>query len=157
MSSNSSLYVAAGHTVAIYFDSPENCYPGTSTPVTQLSLDSNTRITSTAGSPANLALLFVGSPTPGRSLISLSSNTAAGTNCQQNYVIYAPLSDIDMNSYSTYCGALGARTLHLDSNADIRPSTNPVDLQLPPVSPHYSSPSFKECTVASGATPTAGC
>jgi type II secretory pathway pseudopilin PulG len=156
MRSNSSLYIAAGHITAIYFDSPENCgFSGTGT-VTQLDLDSNTRITSATGTPSNLAMLFVGSTSRSTQLL-LSSNTAVGTTCQQNYVLYAPLSHVEMNSNSTYCGALGAQSLHLDSNADIRPAANAVDLQLPPVSPHYSNPEFVECNIATGATPSSGC
>jgi hypothetical protein len=62
-----------------------------------------------------------------------------------------------MDSNSTYCGALGALSLHLDSNADIKPASNSVDLQLPPVLPHYSNPDFVECDQTTGATPSAGC
>jgi hypothetical protein len=156
MRSNSSLYIAAGHVVAIYFDSPEHCgYSGTGA-VTQLDLDSNTRITSSSGTPSNLAMLFVGSSSRDTTL-NLSSNTAVGTTCQQNYVLYAPLSHIEMNSNSTYCGALAAKDLHLDSNADIKPAANAVDLQLPPTMPHYASLNFIECSVATGGTPSAGC
>jgi hypothetical protein len=158
MTQNSALYVEAGETVAIYFDSPEHCYPNATGAVTQMDLQSNTRITSTSGTPSNLGLLFVGSTDPLReSTILLSSNTAAGTTCQQNYVIYAPLSHIELNSNSTYCGALGARTLHLDSNADLRPPSNLVDFRLPPLKPHYGTKNFIECSVATGNTPTAGC
>jgi hypothetical protein len=156
MRSNSSLYIAAGHITAIYFDSPEHCgYSGTGA-VTQLDLDSNTRITSSTGTPSNLAMLFVGSPAR-QTIINLDSNTAVGTTCQQNYILYAPLTHVEMNSNSTYCGALAAKDLHMDSNADIKPASNSVDLQLPPVSPHYSNPKFVECSVATGVTPNSGC
>jgi Tfp pilus assembly protein PilX len=154
MRSNSSLYIAAGHTVAIYFDSPEAC--GYSSGVVQLDMASNTRITSTAGTPANVAMLFVGSSSR-QTQIELSSNTAVGTNCQQNFVIYAPLTDIDMNSNSSYCGALGAKSLHMDSNADLKTDPSQASLLLPPVSPHYSNPQFVECSVDPGSTPTTGC
>jgi type II secretory pathway pseudopilin PulG len=154
MRSNSALYIAAGHTVAIYFDSPEAC--GYASGVVQLDMASNTRITATDGSAANVAMLFVGSSTR-QTLINLSSNTAVGTTCQQNFVIYAPLSDIDMNSNSTYCGAIGAKSLHLDSNADLNTDPTNASLLLPPVSPHYSNPDFVECNVATGSTPTTGC
>jgi hypothetical protein len=154
MRSNSSLYIAAGHTIAIYFDSPEAC--GYASGVVQLDMASNTRITSTDGSAANVAMLFVGSSTR-QTIINLSSNTAVGTNCQQNFVIYAPLSDIEMNSNSTYCGAIGAKSLHLDSNADLNTDPTQASLLLPPTSPHYSDPEFVECSVATAATPTAGC
>jgi Tfp pilus assembly protein PilX len=154
MRSNSSLYIAAGHTVAIYFDSPEAC--GYSSGAVQLDMASNTRITSTTGTPANVAMLFVGS-TALQTNISLSSNTAVGTNCQQNFVIYAPLTDIDMNSNSSYCGALGAKSLHMDSNATLKTDPSQASLILPPVSPHYSNPQFVECNSTAGSTPTTGC
>jgi hypothetical protein len=156
MRSNTSLYISAGHTVAIYFDSPQACgYAGT-LPVVQLDMASNTRITSTDGHAANVAMLFVGSPSR-QTQINLSSNTAVGTNCQQNFVIYAPLTDVDINSNSTYCGAMGAKSLHLDSNADLKTDPTQASLLLPPVSPHYSNPQFLECSVATGSTPTTGC
>jgi hypothetical protein len=117
---------------------------------------SNTRITSTDGHAANVAMLFVGSPSR-QTQINLSSNTAVGTNCQQNFVIYAPLTDVDINSNSTYCGAMGAKSLHLDSNADLKTDPTQASLLLPPVSPHYSNPQFLECSVATGSTPTTGC
>jgi hypothetical protein len=154
MRSNSSLYISAGHTVAIYFDSPEAC--GYASGVVQLDMASNTRITSTDGHAANVAMLFVGSSTR-QTQISLSSNTAVGTNCQQNFVIYAPLTDVEMNSNSTYCGAMGAKSLHLDSNADLKTDPSQASLLLPPVSPHYDNPQFRECSVATGSTPTTGC
>jgi hypothetical protein len=154
MRSNSSLYIAAGHTVAIYFDSPEACGYGSG--AVQLDMESNTRITSSDGHAANVAMLFVGS-TSTATAISLSSNTAVGTTCQQNFVIYAPLTDVDMNSNSSYCGALGAKSLHLDSNADLKTDPSQASLLLPPTNPHYSNPEFVECSVATGATPTAGC
>lgn len=154
MRSNSSLYITAGHTVAIYFDSPEAC--GYASGVVQLDMASNTRITSTDGHAANVAMLFVGSTTRSTS-ISLSSNTAVGTSCQQNFVIYAPLTDIDMNSNSTYCGALGAKSLHMDSNADLNTDPSQASLLLPPTNPHYSNPEFVECSVAGGSSPTSGC
>jgi hypothetical protein len=154
--SNTSLYVAPGHTAAIYFDSPEACgYTGPGT-VTQLDMNSNSRITSTDGSPANVALLFVGSSTLSTQIL-LSSNTVAGTTCQQNFVIYAPLTNIEMNSNSTYCGAIGAKSLHMDSNADLKTDANLSNLLLPPVNPHYSNPQFVECNSTAGTAPNSGC
>jgi hypothetical protein len=154
--SNTSLYIAPGHTVSIYFDSPEACgYTGTGT-VTQLDMSSNSRITSTDGTPANAALLFVGSTTRSTQIL-LSSNTAQGTTCQQNFVIYAPLSDVEMNSNSTYCGAIGAKTLHMDSNADLKADADLTKLLLPPINPHYSNPQFLECNTHAGTSPTSGC
>src|SRR5262245_29708610 len=156
MRSNASLYVVAGHPATLFFDSPESCGQS-GNPVVQLDMDSNTRISSTTGSPANVVMMFAGSKTiPTR--ILLRSNTVAGTACQQNYVIYAPLTDLELNSNSTYCGALGGKTLHLDQNADLQTPADLAQIVLPPTAPHYTNQSFIECSAtAPTGGPTAGC
>ena len=152
MSSNSSLLVAAGQTVVIYFDSPENC--GYSSGVTQLNMASNTRISSNDGNPVQL--LFVGS-TSRQTIINLNSNTDINAACQQNFVVYAPLSDVNLNSNSTYCGALAGKTLHLDSNADIRTNAASQSFTVPNTAPHYTTDRFIECSSAASSPPNTGC
>jgi hypothetical protein len=157
MDSNSSLLVAAptGGTsspVYIYFDSPEHCgYPSGAV---QLDIESNTRISSNDGSP--VYLLFVGS-TSRTTVINLHSNTDINAACQQNFLIYAPLSDIDMNSNSTYCGALAAKDLHLDSNAKVWTNGVAQAFTPPNTPPHYSVDRFIECTAAPASPPNTGC
>jgi hypothetical protein len=154
MSSNTAIYIAAGHTVAIYFDSPEAC--GYSSGTTQLEMDSNSRITSTAGGVTTAQLLFVGS-TSRATQIHMSSNTNVGAACEQNFVLYAPLTDVTLNSNSTYCGALAGKTLHLDSNA--RVYTNPLasEYPIPATASHYTVSRFIECNTTPGSPPSAGC
>jgi hypothetical protein len=155
MSSNTSLLVASGHTVSIYFDSPEAC--GYSSGVVQLDMASNTRITTNDGQPAQVQLLFVGS-TSTQTKILLSSNTDINASCVQNFVVYAPLTDVEMNSNSTYCGALAAKKLHLDSNADIRTDALSQGFTIPPTAAHYTFDRFVECTATTTASsPNAGC
>jgi len=154
-SSNSALLVSGGtdHKVVIYFDSPESCgYPsGTA----QLDMNANSRISSNDGTPVEL--LFVGSTTR-QTLLHLSSNTDIDAACEQNVIIYAPLSDIDMNSNSTYCGALAGKSIHLDSNAELRVKGD-YDLNLQPQIPYYQPDEFIECRAAPATAPTfdAGC
>jgi hypothetical protein len=154
MSSNSSLIVSSGHTISIYFDSPEAC--GYSSGVTQLDMSSNTRITTNDGGPAQVQLLFVGSTTRATNLL-MSSNTDINASCVQNFVVYAPLTDIEMNSNSTYCGALAGKSLHLDSNADIRTNANSQGFIIPPTAAHYTWDRFVECTAATASPPNTGC
>lgn len=152
MSSNSSLLVAAGQTVAIYFDSPEHCgYPSGTV---QLDMASNTRITSNDGYPVQL--LFVGS-TSRQTILHLSSNTDINAACEQNFVVYAPLSDIVLNSNSTYCGALAGKTLHLDSNADVRTNGASQSFIVPNTAPHYAVDRFVECSAVTASPPNTGC
>src|SRR6266511_141302 len=159
MSSNTSLYVAAGEGVVIYFDSPEAC--GYSSGVIQLDMDSNARITGPNGAAANAQLLFVGSTGHGdnfrQTQIHMSSNTYIPASCEQNFVLYAPLSDVTLNSNSTYCGGLAGKTLHLDSNARVWTPPNGLDFQLPETAPHYEVERFIECDTTQGSPPSAGC
>jgi hypothetical protein len=159
MSSNSALYVAAGQTVAIYFDSPENC--GYTSDVVQIEMASNTRISSNSGNPVQL--LFVGSEAGSQdpdfihTILHLSSNTDINAACEQNFVVYAPLSDIVLNSNSTYCGALAGKSIHLDSNADVRTNAASQAFIVPYTSPHYTVDRFVECAATSASPPSSGC
>lgn len=154
MNSNTNLFITAGASVAIYFDSPEACglAPGT----TQLSLSSNSRITSTAGEATNVALYFVGSDTQATS-INLASNTQVAGDCEQNFVIYAPRTALTMNSNSTYCGALAAKTIQVDSEAKIYADAASSNFTLPAAAPHYVVDRFVECAGTAATSPDGGC
>jgi len=152
MSSNTSLLISAGHSAVIYFDSPEHCgYPDNTT---QLSMASNTRISSNDGSPVQL--MFVGSPNL-HTTILMNSNTDINAACVQNFVVYAPLSDITMNSNSTYCGGLAAKSLHLDSNADIRTNAASQGFIVPPTAAHFTVDRFVECSANTAIPANSGC
>ncbi|MGI9021184.1 MAG: DUF7305 domain-containing protein [Solirubrobacterales bacterium] len=154
MSSNTTLFINAGATVRIYFDSPEACglAPGTA----QLALSSNSRITSTAGNATNVGMYFVGSDTQA-SAITLASNTQVVGDCEQNFVIYAPRTAITMDSNSTYCGALAGKTIQINSQARIYADSGASSFVLPAAAPHYVVDRFVECGSNPGATPNAGC
>jgi hypothetical protein len=154
MSSNTNLFVADGATVLIYFDSPEACElaPGES----QLVLDSNSVITSNGGGSTNLAMLFVGSETMATSIL-LRSNTQVDEACEQNYVIYAPRTDIQFNSNARYCGAVGGKTIYVNSNAEFYSDSAAESWQLPNTAAHYVIDRFVECDSAPAADPDAEC
>jgi hypothetical protein len=157
--SNSALYITAGASVTIYFDSPENC--GYSSGVKQLDLQSNSRVTSANGSPINVAMLFVGSETLSTKVL-LNSNTSVNGPCDQNFVIYAPRSEVELNSNSRFCGAIAGKTVHLDSNAEIWSSKGSESfslpgLELPATAPHYTPYRFVECSAVAASPPNAGC
>jgi hypothetical protein len=159
MSSNSALYVANGQTAAIYFDSPENC--GYTSDVVQIEMASNTRITSNTGNPVQL--LVVGSDKRPHeegfinTILHLSSNTDINAACEQNFVVYAPRSDIVLNSNSTYCGALAGNTIHLDSEADLRTNGASEGFIIPYTSPHYEIDRFVECSATAASPPSSEC
>ncbi|MDX6369128.1 MAG: hypothetical protein QOG93_630 [Gaiellaceae bacterium] len=156
MTQNSKLYTATGAQVKIYFDSPEAC--GQPSGTTQMLLSSNTRISPPNIAPSSVALLFVGSTSRATS-IQLNSNTQADALCQQNFVVYAPLTNINMNSNSQYCGALAAKTLHLDQHAVVTTGSGTSSFTLPGTAAYYTldPAGFVECSAATASPPNAGC
>jgi Tfp pilus assembly protein PilX len=156
LSSNSKLYTTSGANVKIYFDSPEAC--GQASGTTQLQLDSNTRISTPTTASTGVAMLFVGS-TSRTTRIQLNSNTDANALCQQNFVLYAPLSDIDLNSNSAYCGAIGGKTIHLDQSAKIFTGSGTAAFTLPNTAAYYvlDHGGYRECSTAAASPPNAGC
>jgi hypothetical protein len=151
---NAAVYIASGATVRIYFDSPEACGYGSG--VKQLELDSNTQIRPNGGGAVDVALLFVGSETRS-TVIDLASNTVAQGACEQDFVIYAPRTDLVMKSDSYYCGALAAKTIHINSNSTITITSSAQDFTLPNSPPHYVIDRFVECGEAAPATPNTSC
>lgn len=158
MRSNTSIYVASP-SATIYFDSPENC--GYSSTPTQLDMDSNSRITSASGFSAAVSLLFVGSETM-QTKIQLDSNTLANEACIQNFVIYAPRTDINFDSNTKFCGALAGKSLHLNSNAEIKSASSSSEFTLPGVeipetAAHYTPYRFVECSSLVASVPDEAC
>jgi len=154
LSSNTTLYIAANQTTYIYFGTPEQC--GLPSGTTQLQLYSNSKITSTGGGAANVVMLFPGSSSRTTN-IDLSSNTQVSGACEQNFVIYAPQSDIVLNSNSRYCGALAGKTVRVDSNAEIYTDSGSSDFEMPGTTAHYEVGRFVECGGEFSTTPNDGC
>ena len=161
MNSNTSLVVSVGTAdqpkkTAIWFDSPENCgYPsGTA----QLDMASNSRITSNGGGKSDVQLLFRGSTSnpPRQTLINMASNTDQNAACEQNFIVYAPLTDVlikgsSVTQGSTYCGALAGNTVHVQSNVSL--VSGRYDLAIQPPVPYYQPTNFVECRAATASAP----
>ena len=154
MNSNSTIYIAAGAEVRIYFDTPEAC--NQSSGVTQLQMDSNTRIISSSGNPANAALLFVGSSSR-TTRANLNSNSGGGgATCESSFVLYGPLTEVTMNSNSTWCGAIAGKSVHMDSNVRINASGPASGFPLP-AALLYRGVRYVECVGAATTAPDQGC
>ena len=72
------------------------------------------------------------------------------------FVLYAPYTDIDMNSNTTYVGAIAGKTLHMDSNAQIISHVN----MPPPLidsAPFFAKSRYVECATTVTGAPDAGC
>jgi hypothetical protein len=148
---NSAIYIAAGAIVRIFFDSPEACgYDDGSPGTTQLRLDSNTRLTVNGGNAGHMALLFVGSDDITTHIV-LASNTLAQNACGQDFVIYAPRTDVELRSNSYYCGAIAGKTIEVDSNSAIQTSNDASGFDIDAGGDHYYAEEFRECTGAAAA------
>jgi type II secretory pathway pseudopilin PulG len=166
MEQNSTLYVAPNSTVSIFFDKPENCGPlpaynasssSTQKATAQMWLESNTRITANGDPTAlNIALYFVGSQTIPTGVL-MSSNSDQDATCVQNFVLYGPLTQIEMNSNSTYCGAIAGQSIHLDQNAVFNTDDKSRHIVLPGSAPHYAMSRFVDCSSTPISAPNTGC
>jgi hypothetical protein len=152
MASNTTLYIAAGANVRIYFDSPENCHQPDNT--LQMDMSSNSNVLTTGGSPATATFLFVGSQTL-RTRAILSSNTTVG--CNFEVLLYGPLTDLTLNSNTSICGGVAAHSIHLNSFAHISPHADADDFSLP-LPTHFTSARYVECSASSPTgAPNSGC
>jgi hypothetical protein len=153
LESNSTLYIAQGAQVRIFFDSPENCgYTESDEPVKQLILSSNTKITNTSGNPTTAAFLMVGSET-------ISTTAELNSNSQVNIdlILYAPFTDLVMDSNSTLRGAVAAKSVHLASNAVIQSDNRVSDFEIP-IRTRFEEARYVECRGGDpGTTPDSGC
>jgi hypothetical protein len=154
LNSSTHLYIRAGANVNIFFDSPEAC--GLPANTTQMQTNSSSRITANSGTPISLAIFFVGSPNIPTN-IQMNSSTEANRGCIDNFVIYAPLTDMTFNSSSYYCGALATKSLDLGSSSDIQTDAASQSFTLPNTQPHYATTKYVECTAAPASPPNSGC
>jgi hypothetical protein len=144
MDQNSTLFVAQGSTVRIFFDRPENC-PGLPADGTQLRMSSNTRVSPTSGVSEDLQFIMLGSALTPPDPCRIEMNSNADTTMP--LVLYAPLCALHMDSNSVYIGAIAAASVDLDSNARIQSDASVNDFSLP-VRLHYRQDRYVECSQA---------
>lgn len=160
LKSNSTLYIAQGAQVRIFFDAPENCidpsdgqpYTESDEPVRQFIMDSNTRITNTSGDPTSAAFLMVGSET-----ISTIAELNSNSHVNIDLILYAPFTDLILDSNSTFRGALAGRSVLVNSNATIEADNRVSDFEVP-IRTIFEAGRYVECAGGGpGTTPDSGC
>jgi hypothetical protein len=153
LSNNSHLIMADGAHIRVFFDTPENC--GFKSATTQIEVSNNAGITATGYQPALgkfdvPAFYLMGSPTiPTK--VEWSNNS--GTN---EFVLYAPNSEINLSNNATYVGVIAGKKVHLDNNAIVKQDAG---FQPPQIggATLYSRQSYVECTGATASPPNASC
>jgi hypothetical protein len=173
LSNNSHLIMAAGSTVRVFFDTPENCKMKSGE--TQIEVSNNAEITSTGYQPTKKQYELPGFYVQGSTSISTKIEflNNSGTN---EFVLYAPNTEITLKNNATYVGIIAGKTVHLDNNAIVKqdsgfsiPSTlNPWKTiessestkkteGTPAV--YYEAQTYVECssTLPTGGAPNANC
>lgn len=164
LSGNSSLVIASQASTRIYILGPDdplcNITDGgagdldgaANGTITQLAMTGNTSIASTSNDSTDAAILMVGSG-------SVSTRASLTGNAKQNeFVLYAPRTDIAATGNSTYVGALAGKTLSLSGSVSVEIPGTATDFDAEVVT-RYERERFVECsaTVPSGGEPDANC
>jgi hypothetical protein len=153
LSNNSHLIMAQGAQVRIFFDTPENC--GLADNALQIEIENNSNITSTGYNPS-LGQFDV----PGLYLLGSSTQVSrvewqnnSGTN---EFVLYAPNTDIRLSNNATYTGAIAGKTIYLKENSVMKADAGFVPPNIGG-STLFQRTRYVECTGATGTTPDANC
>jgi hypothetical protein len=150
---NGDMIMPAGANVRFFFDTPENC--GIPSGGSQISMNGNAKIQSTGFDPAhgvfNLPGFYVqGSPNI-PTTVTLGGNS--GTN---EFIVYAPQSDITLQGNSTVFGYMAGKTLTMSGNPTISSITGAPPLNFSTTAT-YRRDRYVECTASATGAPNAGC
>lgn len=114
LSNNSHLIMADGAQVRVFFDTPENC--GLSSGAKQIDVSNNANITSTGYQPTLGKFDVPGFYLLGSDAIEtkVEWSNNSGTN---EFVLYAPKSNIELRNNAVFYGVIVGKTVHLQNNA----------------------------------------
>jgi hypothetical protein len=153
LGNNSHLIMGATATVRIFFDTPENC--GMKANESPIVVQNNADITSSGYQPTSgkfsVPGLYVTGSTSIPTTIVFSNNS--GSN---QFVLYAPNSNLYFENNSTYKGAIAGKTVYFSNHAKVEQDEGFEPPQLGG-STLYSRQSYVECTGATASPPNANC
>lgn len=153
LNNNSHLIMGAGAAVRIFFDTPENC--GIKANEAQIKVENNADITSsgyqTTENKFSLPGLYVQGSTTIPTKVMFQNN--GGSN---QFVLYAPNSNVYMENNATYKGAIAGKTVYLSNHAKVEQDEGFEPPQIGG-STLYSRQSYVECTGATASPPNASC
>lgn len=151
--SNGDLIMPSGSHIRIFFDTPENC--GMAAGATQISMGGNAHISATAFNPGAGNFDLPGFYAPGSTSIA-TSMTLGGNSGANEFVVYAPNTNVSFQGNSTLYGLLAAKTLSMGGNPTIASISG-----LPPQNfstfTTYRRDRYVECTGPVNGLPNTGC
>jgi len=157
LDNSAQLHVAAGATVNIWFAPPEECGGDT---VPFVGAPGSKILTPGTSPPTSLAFIVSDSPTTTSMVLG-----AGGRNwpsCNDNFVIYAPTTNVTLDTGPHVCGAIAGKTLSVGPGSSLTKNSLSGVWELPGStggpSPQYVVAEFLECTPTNASTtPDAGC
>jgi len=158
LGNNSHLIMGEGAAVRLFFDTPENC--GMKSGEAQIKVENNADITSSGyqaseGKYAVMGLYVMGSPTIPTKIVF--SNNSNGKNEEADeFILYAPNSNVYMENNATFKGAIVGKTVYLSNHAKV---IQDEGFEPPNIggSNLFSRQSYVECTGATASPPNANC
>lgn len=159
LGNNSHLIMGTWASVRIFFDTPENC--GIPSGGAQILVENNADITSSGYQPSegkyNMPGLYVmGSPTIPTKIVFSNNSNGKNEEGANQFVLYAPNSNIYMENNATFKGAIAGKTVYLSNHAKVIQDEG-FKPQNIGGSNLYSRQSYVECTGATGSPPNADC
>lgn len=150
---NSHLVMDADAQVRVFFDTPENCKMKAGEK--QIDVNNNADITATGYQPEigefDMPGFYVTGSEKIQTTIEFSNN--GGTN---EFILYAPNSDVLIKNNATYTGVIAGKTVHLDNNAIVRQDEGFKPPQIGGAT-IYERQSYIECTGPTASPPNANC
>lgn len=155
LGNNAHLIMGATATVRIFFDTPENCGAKAGSTWEPIKVENNADITSSGYQPSagkfSVPGLYVTGSTSIASKITFENNS--GSN---QFVLYAPNSNLYFENNATYKGAIAGKTIYFSNNAKVEQDEGFEPPQLGG-STIYARQLYVECTGATASPPNANC
>jgi hypothetical protein len=142
------LYIAAGASVKVFFDSPEAC--GQSSGVVQL--DVRGEIQNTGGNPVDAQFLMLGSDS-----LETKANLTANSG-SMHMILYAPRTEVDLDGNADYYGGIAGKNVDMSGGVTVTYDARVKDM-LTPVIPLYTRDFYIECQglAPAGSDPNVNC
>ena len=154
MSGSSRLIMAAGATANLYIESPENC--GMSDPAEQIKAIGTSAIISTAYDPDNGRFDLLGIYMLGSDNVTSTAIFNGTANVGNEFVLYAPRTDVEIGGTAEYHGAIAGKTLLVDGTALLTSTATPPNPDIATII-LYKRDRYVECTGVNVTPPNAGC
>jgi hypothetical protein len=137
--------------LVIYIDTPQSCGNGAGMGSANLS----GQVLNVNSNPATFVLMVAGSTTVDTT-VTIEDNAVTKLNAPM--AIYAPNSTVDYKNNLDWKGALVAKTIKIQNNADIEYDTRLSDIFLAGGIRFYEAQGYKECaTLPTATAPDSGC